>query len=466
MGLRVGRYETLAEIASGGMATVHLARAVGAGGFERLFALKMMHPHIAKEPEFVSMFLDEARLAARIRHPNVVGTIDIIEAEQGLAIVMDYVEGPSLSAAARKLRKREQTLPVDIALRIFLDALAGLDAAHELTGPDGESLKLVHRDVSPQNLLIGVDGITRITDFGVAHAESRLQSTRGSQVKGKLGYMTPEQIAGEKVDRRCDVYAAGAVFWEMLTGQKLFRGDNDAAIVAQIAGGVKQTPREVVPTVPASVDRACMRALRYNPGERFPTAAAFAEALESAAASVGMRIATHKVVATYVKELRAHRPPAELPPAAPESSPSSPNLDSVSKPYTPISAVASGAMLAHPPQLGDPNVDSVVSTIGEARSGSTKIDAVLSQPGGTRPRSRGALWAVLAAAVVGVGLAVLFTPRAAEVEATTQADAPPPPGDEVATGAAAPHGALAWSSRRAPPPAWSAWPPLRPARPT
>ena len=233
-----GRYELLRAIASGGMATVHLGRALGEGGFERLVAIKVMHAHLADEPEFVAMFLDEGRLAARIRHPNVVGTIDIQQDEQGLFLVMDYVDGPSLQKVLRAVSKKSGGAPpLDVALRVFFDALAGLHAAHELRGGDGEPLHLVHRDVSPQNILLSVDGITKITDFGVARAESRLQTTRAGVVKGKVCYMAPEQIRSEPIDRRADVYAAGALLWELLTGQRLIRGDNDGAMMEQILRG-------------------------------------------------------------------------------------------------------------------------------------------------------------------------------------------------------------------------------------
>src|SRR4051812_40580135 len=169
MTLRGGRYEIIRVIRSGGMAQVRLGRAPGAGGFERLVAVKAMHAHLAAEPDFVDMFLDEARLAARIRHPNVVATLDVQQDEEGLFLVMEYVEGPSLQSVLRPLRRARRVFPLDLALRIFLDALAGLHAAHQLTGAEGEPLNLVHRDISPHNILVGVDGVTRITDFGVAH---------------------------------------------------------------------------------------------------------------------------------------------------------------------------------------------------------------------------------------------------------------------------------------------------------
>jgi len=290
-------------IASGGMATVHLARAHGAGGFQRFVALKVMHPHIASEPEFVQMFLDEARLAARIHHPNVVGTSDVQQDEDGLFLVMDYIDGPALQVILRALWTKGERMPLDVGLRIFLDALAGLHAAHELTDASGESLHLVHRDVSPQNILVGADGVARLTDFGVARARSRITTTECGQLKGKLTYMAPEQVRSEPIDRRADIYAAGVVLWEMLTSERLMRGDNDGAIVERILAGVSRSPRDVVPSVPEPLSALCMRALRFEREERFPTAAAFAEALEAAALESGIAIATPRAVSALLKDL-------------------------------------------------------------------------------------------------------------------------------------------------------------------
>ncbi len=315
MSLRGGRYELLGTIAAGGMATVHLGRALGAGGFERLVAIKTMHPHLAAEEEFVAMFLDEARLAARIRHPNVVATVDVQQDEQGLFLVMEYIEGPSLSRLLRALQKKGTRLPLDIAVRIFLEALAGLHAAHELTGPGGEPLELIHRDVSPHNILVGTDGITRITDFGVARAASRLASTRTGSAKGKITYMAPEHARSEPLDRRADIYSAGVVFWEMLTNERLVRGDSDMAVLQQITNAERRTPRDVVPEIPEAISEVTMRAIERDAGKRHPTAAAFAEALEAAARACGVPPAPPREVAKLVKEQEAHIVVGQIPPS-------------------------------------------------------------------------------------------------------------------------------------------------------
>ena len=186
------------------------------GGFQRFVAIKRLHPHLASEEEFIEMFLDEARLAAGIHHPHVVPILEVGQSESGYYLVMEYIEGDTLARLMARSLARAQPIPRSVLIRIVLDALAGLHAAHELLDPDGQPVHLVHRDVSPQNVLVGVDGCSRITDFGVAHAASRLQNTRADRLKGKLAYMSPEQARAGEVDRRADVFAMGIILWEVL----------------------------------------------------------------------------------------------------------------------------------------------------------------------------------------------------------------------------------------------------------
>src|SRR3954468_18707128 len=230
----VGRYALYAEIAAGGMATVHIGRLLGPVGFARTVAVKRLHPQFAKDPEFVSMFLDEARLAARVQHPNVVATIDVVATDGELFLIMDYVRGESLSKIIRTVRKREGRTPPRIAAAIMCGFLHGLHAAHEAKNERGEPLGLVHRDVSPQNVLVGADGIPRVLDFGIAKAQGRIQVTRDGQIKGKLAYMPPEQLAGKELTRTVDIYASAVVMWEMLTTERLFKGDTEAETLQRI----------------------------------------------------------------------------------------------------------------------------------------------------------------------------------------------------------------------------------------
>jgi serine/threonine-protein kinase len=285
------------------MATVYLGRAVAEGGFERLVAIKVMHPHIADKPEFEAMFLDEARLAASIRHPNVVSTIDVQKSADAMFLVMEYIDGPALNRVLRRLKKNGVAMPIEVVLRILIDTLHGLDAAHHLSDSRGP-LNLVHRDVSPQNILVGFDGITRITDFGVARAEARLGFTVGGEIKGKLGYMPPEQSRGQEIDCRADVYAAGVVLWECLTLERLFYGDSPGELIYKVLEGASRSPAEVRPAVPYHIDRVCMHALALDVADRYQSAADFAEAIEEAARLDHVQVATLREAAAFLAEVK------------------------------------------------------------------------------------------------------------------------------------------------------------------
>lgn len=304
MSLKFGRYEASRVIARGGMATVYLGRAVADGGFERLVAIKVMHPHIAEQPEFEAMFLDEARLAASIRHPNVVATIDVSKTEESMFLVMDYVDGPALNRILRKLKENDRAIPIEVTLRILIDTLNGLEAAHTLRDAKGNPLNLVHRDVSPQNILVGGDGIARLTDFGVARAEARLSMTTGGEIKGKLGYMPPEQSKGEAIDNRADVYAAGVVLWECLTHERMFAAENAGELIFKVLQGATQSPQQINPEVPYHIDRVCMSALALQVENRYQSAADFAEAIEEAALQDGIRIASTRQLANFINDIR------------------------------------------------------------------------------------------------------------------------------------------------------------------
>lgn len=292
----IGRYALFGEIASGGMATVHIGRLLGPVGFSRTIAIKRLHPQYAKDPEFVSMFLDEARVAARIQHPNVVATLDVVALEGELFLVMEYVDGESLARILRAMRTENRTVPPKIAASIVVNMLHGLHAAHEARSEKGEPLGIVHRDVSPQNVLVGTDGISRVLDFGVAKASGRVQTTKEGQVKGKIAYMPPEQLAGEVVDRRCDVYAASVVLWETLTARRLFDGDNDGVVLTKVLSGNVAPPSSVVPGLNSAVDDVLMRGLSRNPDKRFQTAAELADAIEDT-----LGIESPRKIAEFVK---------------------------------------------------------------------------------------------------------------------------------------------------------------------
>lgn len=296
----LGRYEIVAEIARGGMGTVFLARLEGVGGFQRLVAIKLMHRHLASEMQFTHMLLDEARLAAQLHHPNAVGVIDVAESDVGLYIVMEYVDGFALDRVLDALRTTHEKR-IRIGLRIWLDAVRGLSAAHRLRDEDGNSLGIVHRDVSPQNILVGIDGAGRITDFGVARAAARITSSHPGMIKGKPCYMAPEQARASDVDARADTFALGIVLWEILAGRMLFDIDGGAAAtLLRVINDPIPLPSTVVPEA-APLDEVCAKCLERDLETRFQSGRRQFEAVESAARAAGL-LATQEEVADYMQE--------------------------------------------------------------------------------------------------------------------------------------------------------------------
>ncbi len=291
---RLGRYELIAEIASGGMGIVCLARAVGAGGFRRLFAIKVLHPHLLQDQQFVTMLLDEAQLAARIHHPNVVATIDVCASDDFNFLVMDYVDGfPLCDVLDHEAITPEQRHR--LGNRILLDAMAGLDAAHSLENDEGESIGFVHRDVSPQNILIGVDGVGRLTDFGIALAASRISASRPGTVKGKPSYMAPEQTRGQPLDRRADIWALGVILWEVLVGRRLFVAQTEMATIHQVVAMPIPSPLSENPGLPPGLVPVCLRALQRDPARRYASVREMSVELERAASSAGLLASSQEV---------------------------------------------------------------------------------------------------------------------------------------------------------------------------
>ncbi len=279
----VGRYALHGEMASGGMAVVHYGMLQGAVGFARPVAIKRVLPALARDPAVRAMFVDEARLAARIRHPNVVPVLDVVEHAGELLLVMEYVHGESLHQLLRSARARGQRVPLRIVLAIASAVLHGLHAAHEATTETGAPLGIVHRDVTPQNIIVGVDGVARVLDFGIARAAVRLEHTAHGVVKGKLAYMAPEQLAGGPVDRRADVFAASVVVWEMLAGRRLFVAeDGGVVMVDRLLKGAVEPPGRVAPGTPRLLDAIVLHGLARAPEQRFATAREMALALERA----------------------------------------------------------------------------------------------------------------------------------------------------------------------------------------
>ncbi len=276
----VGRYAVHSEIAAGGMATVHFGRLVGPVGFSKTVAIKRLHPQYAKDPEFVAMFLDEARLAARIQHPNVVSTLDVVTQDDEVFLVMEYVAGETLSKLIRAARRQNLPIPPAVAASILAGALHGLHSAHEAKSERGELLNIVHRDISPQNIMVGLDGVGKVLDFGVAKAAMRSQSTRDGQVKGKLSYMSPEQLRAQEVDRRTDIFAAAVVLWEALTSTRLFEGGDPGAVMHKLLEAPIPPPSSIVASLPSEIDAVVMRGLERDADRRYATARDFSVDLE------------------------------------------------------------------------------------------------------------------------------------------------------------------------------------------
>ena len=279
-GQTIGRYEFLVPIAKGGMAGVWAARLKGTRGFAKTVAIKTMLPTLSDDPLFEQMFLDEAQIAAQIHHPNVVEIMDLGEQEDVLYQVMEYVDGESLATVLRTVSKKKERMPVEIAVRVVTDALRGLHAAHELKSVDGTLMGLVHRDISPQNIMITYDGVVKLVDFGVAKAAGRTASeTTAGQIKGKAPYMAPEQALGQRVDRRTDLFAMAIVLYQITTGKHPFRGENDIATLHNILHKDVPSPRFVDPKFPRPLEAVINRALSREVEKRFPSAKEMADAL-------------------------------------------------------------------------------------------------------------------------------------------------------------------------------------------
>ncbi len=282
------KYRPLARLGQGGMAQVFLAIASGPVGFSKLVVIKEIRDEFADDPEFVSMFLDEARLAARLNHPNVVQTTEVGVDGRRYFICMEYLEGQPLNRIFARLAGGGE-LTRAMKVRLLVDALAGLHHAHEVRDLDGSALDIVHRDATPHNVFLTYSGQVKVVDFGIAKALSSSTETRTGVLKGKVHYMAPEQAEGEKVDRRADVFSAGMMLWESLAGHRPFRRMPDAAVMNKIIRGDIPSPFTVDPALPAPLEAICMKALAHDRDARFATAADMATALEEALESLGDR---------------------------------------------------------------------------------------------------------------------------------------------------------------------------------
>jgi serine/threonine-protein kinase len=285
------------------MATAYLCVAQGPGGFNKLQVLKYLRPDLAADEEFLKMFLEEARIAARINHPNVVQTNEI--GFDGIChyIAMEYVEGQTLENVIRRAKKGgARSIPLDMHLRILADSLAGLHHAHELLDFDGTPLNIVHRDVSPHNIMVTYDGFVKVLDFGIAKAADSSSDTRSGMLKGKYAYMAPEQYSGDRVDRRADIFATGVMIWQAITGQRMWKGITGTEIIARVIKGDIKRPSELVPDVDPRLESICMKALAHEPDNRYAAAIDLQNALEEYLRARSVIISSREV-GQYVAEL-------------------------------------------------------------------------------------------------------------------------------------------------------------------
>ncbi len=449
--LRIGRYELHSVLAAGGMATVHFARLLGEAGFSRTVAVKRLHPNFAQEQEFVAMLLDEARLVARIRHPNVVPMLDVVREPNELFLVMEYVHGESMSRLISACQRTEQQVPLAICSAMVIDTLNGLHAAHEARNERGEPLGIVHRDVSPQNAMVGVDGVTRVLDFGVAKASGRLQSTQNDELKGKLAYMSPQQVMGEHVDRRADVWAAAVCLWEALTGMRLFRAEVQATVALKVLNEPIPPPSAYRRGCTPELDAVVLRGLSRDLGQRYGSAREMAAALERAQAP-----ATARIVGDWVEALAGEALASRS--TRIEEIESAGALPSMSRLLAVTGESASGRRL-------DPGVPYATPSQAQVEHPTSATQARLSlardQQNQGQPRGRLGLYAAAAlvsVAVLGAAVIVARAPRgaAAGPHASTASSASATRSENLGPASASPAGDPAAAKGTAPAPTASA----------
>jgi len=279
--LRVGRYEVITHLATGGMAQIYLARQTGLGSFERHVVLKTILRERASDQRFVMMFLDEAKLAATLNHQNVAQVYEVDQADGAYFMAMEYVHGENARAILETTLRRGWTIPLELAVMIVSGAAAGLHHAHERRGKQGQPLNIVHRDVSPANIMVGYDGSVKVLDFGIAKAEERATKTVGGTIKGKYGYMSPEQCKGKPIDRRSDIFALGICLYELTTLRRAFKGNDDFETMKRIVSGDVVPPSIAVPGYPRELEAIVLTAMASDPGARFQSAQELIEALDA-----------------------------------------------------------------------------------------------------------------------------------------------------------------------------------------
>ncbi|MGK4003973.1 serine/threonine-protein kinase [Sorangium sp. So ce1036] len=492
-----GRYAIHDRIAAGGMASVHFGLLRGPSGFRRVVAIKRLHAQLAHDPELVAMFLDEARMASRVRHPNVVPMLDVVHEGGEVVIVMEYVAGEALSRLLAAAAERGAPPPPAVAVAVAAGVLHGLHAAHEARDDRGEPLDLVHRDVSPQNVLVGADGVARVVDFGIAKATGRSHTTRDGKLKGKMPYMAPEQLRAGTASRQSDIWAASVVLWEMLTGKRLFDGDSEGHIYSRILHERAPPPSTAAPSIPPELDAIVGRGLQRAPERRFATARDMALALEqcvapSTAAQVGAWVESLASGALAERAARLldveRRAAAQVPgpaaaavdaalatPASAGAAPSSAPLaaDAAPSSATPAALTRRHAVVARQRSFALAMGVGLALAAGVAALLALRAPAALAPAGAPAPAaaSGGELPALAPPARLDVAMSASAAARAAAASAAHDAGAPPGTPGAPATSASPKGAPSAGASPRRLPPAGAPEsagrrrPPRAPARP-
>jgi eukaryotic-like serine/threonine-protein kinase len=393
----IGKYQLIRKLATGGMAEVFLARVAGPGGFEKTVVLKRILPHLAEDQAFVQMFLEEARLAAQLNHPNVVSIFDFGQEGDQYVMVMEYIDGPNLRALYRRALELAQPLPFALAAKIVSFACEGLAYAHDFADPaTGAPMNLVHRDISPDNILLGRNGGVKVVDFGIAKAANQEHHTKTGTIKGKFAYMPPEQLKGAVLDRRADIFALGIVLYELVTGQKPFESNSDAMVLQAILYEPMRPASMVRADTPPALQKIIDHALEKNRDARYGDCRELQADLEAFIVSQGAPVGQYQLAQLVQKLAGAATPavpPTATPPPRPSQvglgavatpAPSSPALDAILPPpppqgtavTTPIGLKAQGTVLPPPPALAPPPV-------AEPEVGSVSVN--LSSVSGTPP---------------------------------------------------------------------------------
>jgi eukaryotic-like serine/threonine-protein kinase len=306
-GRTLGKYKLVAEIARGGMGIVYLAMAQGPGGFHKLVVVKELKPDLVEDPAFLAMFLDEARLAARLNHPNIVQTNEVGNDGNRYFMAMDYLDGRTLDRIRRRSAAAGAPFTTHMQLKVLCELLSGLEYAHKLADFDGTPLGIVHRDVSPQNVFVTFEGQVKIVDFGIAKAADSTQETRAGVLKGKISYMAPEQARGQKVDARADVFSAGMMLWETLTGKRMWQGTSDLDILRALVASDLPRASTVNPNVPTELDDICAKAMSFDRDKRHASAGALQDDIELYLLGVGKAVSTREIGACVTELFRDDR---------------------------------------------------------------------------------------------------------------------------------------------------------------